>query len=100
MKNTVVNSMGFNDRATENNRMFFETKERAIKFLKNSSNMNIETSGTYDNMAWRYDFRPFLKRYIIEYSYGYISKVYALNKTQVRKNAGTKIKIWADITGM
>jgi hypothetical protein len=45
---------------------------------------NIKSDGIYMEMGWKYDFRPFLKRYVYK-QYGSWHESYAINKTNLRK---------------
>ena len=51
---------------------------------------NLLCYGNYKLMGWEYNFRPYLKRYIIR-QYGQYSNRYAPNKTLLRKAIPDKI---------
>lgn len=52
--------------------------------------------GTYKLMGWEFDFRPYLKQYVIE-QYGTLSKVWAPNRTNLRKAIYGKINILCEL---
>ena len=45
--------------------------------------------GSYRQGGWQWDFRPFMKRFIVN-TYGDWEAVYAFNKTNIRKNGYTQ----------
>lgn len=41
-------------------------------------------TGTYKQMGWKYDFKPYLKRFLVS-QYGSWQQYYCINKTALRK---------------
>ncbi len=52
---------------------------------------NITRYGVYKLMGWKYDMRPFLKKYVYK-QYGDWREMYALNKTNLRFLVGGRIE--------
>lgn len=51
----------------------------------------ITRSGVYKEMGYKYDFRPFLKKYVYK-KYGSWSEMYSLNKTNLRKLVAGRVE--------
>lgn len=91
-----VKAIAFNERAIsdnikkdiEQNPLGFLTKTLSNRF--NFGVDNIMQTGIYRELAWAYDLRPFLRKFVYK-QYGSWREIYALNKTNVRKLVGGKI---------
>lgn len=64
-----------------------EEKDRSLVFTSESP--------VYKYMGWAYDFREFLTEFWIETRYYGVMRVYAWDKTAIRKHEGTK---WLQIS--
>lgn len=63
-------------------------KRAYVRFYTN--NDNLIRFGCYKLMGYKYDFRPYLKKYLYK-QYGEWSEAYAPNKTLLRQVIGGKI---------
>lgn len=52
--------------------------------------VDISKSGIYKEAGWMFDFRPFLGHYVVRTA-DYLYETYGVNKTQVRKSAGSRV---------
>lgn len=88
-----IKAIAFNDRATkdglridiEQNPMEFLTNQLSSRF--NFGVDNITSYGVYREMAWQYDLKPLLRKFVYK-QYGNWHEIYAINKTNVRKLVG------------
>jgi len=90
-----VSSFIFSETATEQKPTF--SVRTAEEFLKlnyinshNFGNDNLRKEGTYMISGWAFNFRPFLKRYLVK-QYGQWQEYYAPNKSLLRKSTYGKI---------
>lgn len=74
-----------------------EIENEPVKFLKKAlntrfftNNENITRYGVFKLMGWKYDMRPFLKKYLYK-QYDSWHEIYALNKSNVRLLVGGRI---------
>lgn len=78
----------FTGKAKEENKIDFKEPGEFLKrkFEKGCifGQDNLLRTGTYKEMGWSYDFKPFLKRFLVK-QYGNWSEYYCLNKTTLRK---------------
>lgn len=78
----------FTGRAEERHKIEFKNPEEFLKTKLQKGCIfgreNILSHGVYREMGWQYDFRPFLKRFIVK-QYDDWSEYYCLNKTVLRK---------------
>ena len=78
----------FTGKAKEENKIDFKKPEEFLKrkFEKGCifGQDNLLRNGIYKEMGWSYDFKPFLKRFLVK-QYGNWSEYYCLNKTTLRK---------------
>ncbi len=88
----LVTHCGFNERADLTKARQFETVEQIKEFLKmkfnggsNFGTDNLLRDGTYREMAIWYDFRPWLKKYLVEYENGSFYAQWAPSKGQLRE---------------
>ena len=51
---------------------------------------NLTRSGMYRLYGWKFDFTPYLKRFVVKTNDS-IYETYAVNKTQARKLAGARV---------
>lgn len=58
---------------------------------------NLQKNGIYRIMGWAYNFRPYLKRYVVK-QYDQWQEYYAPNKTSLRATIYGKIDIIQEIT--
>lgn len=64
-----------------------EFKKAYKKLSKQSFGADYLQMGTYKLMGWQFDFRPFLKKFLIREKYdGFYRIYYALNKTNIFDN--------------
>lgn len=93
MKTYTVKGFPFVPHVDQNNRPTIENandflKRAYVKFYTN--NDNLIRYGYYKLRGYRYDFKPFLKKYLYS-QYGNWVEVYAPNKTLLRQVIGGKI---------
>lgn len=71
-----------------------DTPEEFLKkLLTNPFNFGVNdvtTYGKYKLSGWKFDFTPYLKRFVVKTNYS-IYETYAINKTQARKLAGARV---------
>jgi len=90
-----VNAWIFSETAKEKPKIKGKSPEYfLINLYENPFNfgyMNVKQTGIYRLLGWAFDFRPFLRKYVYKtYAYG-LEEGYFLNKTSLRKNAGSKV---------
>ena len=56
----------------------------------NFGTTNVTRFGTYKLSGWKFDFTPYLKRFVVKTNFS-IYETYAVNKTQARKLAGARV---------
>jgi hypothetical protein len=88
LKNIKVKGYGF----TEERHGQTEERQFNLKdMLLNYSNYDLRAEGVYRSYGFMYDFKPFLKKYIIKTQYNII-ECFALNKTFIRQNKGLYVE--------
>ena len=95
----LVTHYGFNDRANLNMVRQFETIEQIKEFLKLKysggccfGGNELRSRGQYREAAINYDFRPWLKKYLVEYNHGTLQAAWAPTKGELRKSMGLSRK--------
>jgi hypothetical protein len=93
--NTQVQAYKFSQTATDTPTI---TIDNPVEFLKSKYTRgsifgldNLQRSGRYKLMGWSYDFRPYLKRFIVK-QYGSWQDYYAPNKTALRSSIYGRIE--------
>ena len=93
LKNEVI-GYPFVDHVNQENR---PTIQNANEFLKSKytkgcifGREELQSTGTYKLMGYRYNFRDYLNRYIVK-QYGQYHQVYAPNKTLLRQSTYGRI---------
>lgn len=86
---TTISAFKFSSTATSDQPNILQNKS-AEQFIKekyqnqfNFGTNNLIKTGFYKIMGWRFDFRPFLKKFLYK-QYGQWTEIYAPNKTAVR----------------
>ena len=89
---SLVSHYGFNERADLNKARQFTTVEQIKEFLKIKfcggcclGSDSLIRSGNYREMAINYDFRPWLKKYLIQFSHGELESAWAPSIGALRK---------------
>ena len=90
-----VSSFIFSETATKHKPTFSViTVEEFLKLnyisFQNFGNDNLRKEGIYKLNGWAFDFRPFMKRYLVN-QYGQWQEYYAPNKSLLRKSTYGKI---------
>jgi hypothetical protein len=63
------------------------TAYKTMEALQNGEKTSIYAeSGTVKLMGWLFDFRPYMKKYVVKIKYYGWQEMYAFNKTAIRKN--------------
>lgn len=88
MKNSIV-GFPFVSNVDQNKRPeIVDVKEFINKFYNTFSYTGFDyRTGTYKNMGYSFNVRPYLKRYVYK-QYGQWSEMFAPNKTLLRKQVG------------
>lgn len=72
-----------------NNGEKLSRKEKQAVIFSELSHGETYTSGIYKLGGWAFDFRPYMKRFLIRYKYCGWREVRAFDKTAIRENAVT-----------
>ena len=82
----VSNSLAYKVMKVAENGNYNEFKKLYKELLKGSYGGSLE-KGIYKLMSYEFDFKPFLKRFLVKYKYNeYYNVVYAINKTNIFDN--------------
>lgn len=84
---TKLSFWKFSETATDTPTMHIDNPEEFLKRKYATAHVfgvdNLKQSGIYKLMGWAYDFRPYLKKYLIK-QYDHWQEYYAPNKTTLR----------------
>ena len=104
MKSESIESVEFwkfSETATDKHIMKIDDPKEFLKTSYASPHsfgvINLKESGIYRLMGWAYNFRPYLKKYLIK-QYGQWSEYYAPNKTTLRSTIYGRIDKIVEIT--
>jgi hypothetical protein len=82
-----VQSWKFSNTATETPTMSIDNPKEFLKTKYTNGHVfgidNLQKNGVFRLMGWAYDFRPYLKRYVVK-QYDQWQEYYAPNKTSLR----------------
>ena len=97
MKNTEIQAYRFNPSASETAPDILQGTS-PIQFLKckyQRSMMfgldNLKQTGCYKILGWRFDFRPYMKEFVV-LQYGHWQSEWATNKTAIRNSTYGRIE--------
>ena len=91
----------FSETATNTPTMVIDSPKDFLKSKYSNAHTfgidNLQRSGIFKLMGWAYNFRPYLKRYVVK-QYDHWQEYYAPNKTSLRATIYGKIDIIQEIT--
>ena len=99
----TVTGWKFSTTATENRPSLLGNYKTVAEFLASKFTRgsifgldNLQSYGMYKIMGWQFDFRPFLRRFVVE-QHGHWQAYYATNKTALRNSLWGRLETVVEI---